>query len=363
MLADLPQPLADLRQPIATTALALVVAALAAWGVTWPPATPAARTPAAPQPAVALPAAQDAYPLYRKIADALDTQAVYHANKAFEGYKRTPASALPGECANQAAAHRLRLLALAEGRSRAGVQLPLGPGEAVPAYQFTALGQVAAMSAARDLQVGHPEKAARTAAAVVDMCVKFARARGAGGKVFATFGACGLQALEPLRWQALPAPVRAQLAHELDRALKLAPKVEAIPRGELTALVAAWQDGPYVTTPLYRFRERYGLAPATRAWKYPETGGISAVAPFAAAVPLLEGALVAGDLQNLRRLGEPPGSDDFLRGTSATAVMHPAGYARWVVLHEAVDNVGRGAQTWLAFTKALAELRQQLVRV
>ena len=28
--------------------------------------------------------------------------------------------------------------------------------------------------------------------------------------------------------------------------------------GELTALVAAWQDGPYVTTPLYRFRERYG---------------------------------------------------------------------------------------------------------
>jgi hypothetical protein len=197
------------------------------------------------------------------------------------------------------------------------------------------------------------------------MADKFARARGAGGRVFAAFGGCGTQVLTGLLafrapLLAAPTPVLATLAGELDRALRLAPPLDALPRGELTALAGTWQDGPYLTTPLYRFRERYGQSPVTRTWKYPETGGISAVPTVAAAVPLMEAALRAGDLQRLRRLGDPPGGEDFLHGTSATLVFHPGEYARWVVLQQAVDAVGRGAQAWQAYTHTLGVVRQML---
>ncbi|MDB5101232.1 MAG: hypothetical protein JWM80_5653 [Cyanobacteria bacterium RYN_339] len=355
----------SLRQTALTAGAAFATALLAVWIVTWPPNPPAAAQPAQVQAAAPLPAGQDAYPIYRKVADALDTPAIYQANKAFEAFKQGPRGAFPGACANQAAANRLRLLALAQGRSLAGVQLPLGPGVAVPVYLYTSLGEVAAMACARDLEAHHPEKAARTAAAVIDMSIKFARARGAGGRVYAGLAGCSLQVLDGLatfraELLAAPSPVLYQLAHELDRAARLAPPLAAIPRGELTRLAGEWDDGPLLTTPLYRFHERYGRAPTTRAWLYPETGGTAGVAHVAAAVPLMEAALAKRDFARLRKLGEPPGGDEFLHGTSAALVFHPGEYARWVMLQQAVEDVGRGAQAWQAFTHGMSDLRKAI---
>jgi hypothetical protein len=80
----------------------------------------------------------------------------------------------------------------------------------------------------------------------------------------------------------------------------------------------------------------------------------------AAAVPRLEQALAGKDYAAWRRVGEPSGGDEFLRGTSATSVFHPAEYARWVMLQQAVEDVSRGAQAWQGFVRGMADLRKSL---